>query len=270
MKQYLLVNATFESSSILEDLLDNVCLKEIALGAKYKEPKLEYDNVLIPLILCDNTNQEFVLGYPKIVQHITQQSGITYSEDVYYSLFVVFKEVLEKSKAMSITITECIDEEQIDIFYTDGSFSKNTEAAAYACCKLLNEDVNGLIDDFTGRKFKFDAFSGKIENGTNNIGELTAIKVATQNFGDKKYQLVISDSIYGIKSYREYIHTWKKNGYKAYNKKPIKNKELITETYELLREKQNEKIVLLKWTKGHANNSFNEKCDEMAKKELGI
>ena len=36
------------------------------------------------------------------------------------------------------------------------------------------------------------------------------------------------------------------------------------------KEKQkNEHIVLLKWTKGHANNSFNEKCDEMAKKELG-
>ena len=62
----------------------------------------------------------------------------------------------------------------------------------------MEESATGLYDDFTGRNFKFDAFAGKIENGTNNIGELTAIKVAIENFGNKKYQMIISDSIYGL------------------------------------------------------------------------
>ena len=270
MKQYLLVNAVFEKSSLLESLLDDTILKEYAYGSKYKDPNLEYDYILIPLILCDETDQEFALNYYKLAQRITQQVGISYSEDVYYSLFKVFKDALDKSKSMSLTILDCIDEDKIGISYTDGSFSKNNETAAYACCTLLTEDANGLLDDFTGRNFKFEAYSGKIENGTNNIGELTAIKEATKHFGDKKYQMIISDSIYGIKTYREYIHVWKNNGYKAYNKKPIKNKELIVETQDMLNEARNEKIILLKWTKGHANNSFNEKCDEMAKKELGI
>ena len=129
---------------------------------------------------------------------------------------------------------------------------------------------DGLLDDFTGKKFIFDAFSGTIKEGTNNIGELTAIKIAIENFNNKTFQLIISDSIYGIKSYREYIHVWKNNGYKTYSKKEIKNKDLIIETYEELKEVQKNKIVLLKWTKGHDQNSFNEKCDELAKKELGI
>lgn len=271
MKKYILINISCESSSLLESLLDDKVLKEFAYGAKYKEPRLEYDNILIPIIPEDKTNQEFNLNYPKLAQSIVQEVGVSHTIDIYYSIFISLKDILERAKTLSIQILDYIDENDIDILYTDGSFSKNTETAAYACCQLLEEDnINGLLDDFSGKKFKFNAFSGKIENGTNNIGELTAIKVAATNFASKKYQLIISDSIYGIKSYREYIHTWKNNGYKAYNKKPIKNKELIIETYEILKEKQNEKIVLLKWTKGHANNSFNEKCDEMAKKELGI
>ena len=36
------------------------------------------------------------------------------------------------------------------------------------------------------------------------------------------------------------FHTWKNNGYKAYNKKPIKNKELICETYAKLQGKTKE------------------------------
>lgn len=268
--EYLLTNIVLEKSSILEELMDNTVLKEIAYGSKFKEPTLEYDNVLIPLICVNEEDQGYILEGAKLKNRVIQQPGIMYSEDTYYSLYNVLAPVLAKSKVSTISILECVDEDQIDIFYTDGSFSKNGDSAAYACCKLLEESATGLYDDFTGRNFKFDAFAGKIENGTNNIGELTAIKVAIENFGNKKYQMIISDSIYGIKSYREWIYNWKKNGYKASSNKPIKNKDLITETFAKLQEQQNSKVVLMKWTKGHANNSFNEKCDEMAKKELGI
>lgn len=271
MKQFILVDASFETSSMLEALLDDTLLKELAYGMKYKTPRLEYDHVLVPLVLMDPNDHGFSMNYYKLVQKVVQQQGVVYSEDVYYSLYKVFGEIVNKYDTnFSLNVVDVVNEDDIGIFYTDGSFSKNTEEAAYACCQLLTESDEGLMDDFTGRKFNFNAYSGKIENGTNNIGELTAIKIAVENFSGKKYQMIISDSIYGIKSYREYIHTWKNNGYKAYNKKPIKNKELICETYAKLQEKQNEHIVLLKWTKGHANNSFNEKCDEMAKKELGI
>lgn len=270
MKQFILVDATFDSSSLIETLIDDKILKEYAYGMKYKSPRLEYGNILIPLILMDESDHEFSMNYYKLAQKVVQKQGITYSEDVYYSLYKTFSEIINKDVNCSLNVIDLVDEDNIGIFYTDGSFSKNTEEAAYACCQLLDESNDGLADDFTGRKFEFNAYSGKIEKGTNNIGELTAIKVAIENFHGKKYQMIISDSIYGIKSYREYIHTWKNNGYKAYNKKPIKNKELICETYAKLQEKQNDHIVLLKWTKGHANNSFNEKCDEMAKKELGI
>lgn len=265
--EYILLNITFKSNSLTEDVMDNQILKEFAYGAKFKEPTLEYDNVLIPIIDYQKT-PENSFNLDKIKQYIFQSNNINYSDIICYSIYTVFEKILDKLP--SINILKIISENDIGIFYTDGSFSKSQTDAAYACCKLLNESQNGLYDDFTCRKFNYDAFSGRISDGTNNIGELTGIKVAIENFSEKPYQLIISDSIYGIKTYREYIYTWKKNGYKAYNKKPIKNKELICETYDELVAEQNKKIVLFKWTKGHANNSFNEKCDELAKKELDL
>lgn len=268
--KYVLVNLECEASSALESLLDDQVLKEFAYSSKYKTPKLAYNNILLPVKNVDKTDQAFLLNEQKVKQHIVYHQGIDYSEDIIYSLFLVFSLILEKSKSLSLDIGQELSDEQIGISYTDGSFSKNQTSAAYACCKLLNESPDGLLDDFTGKKFIFDAFSGTIKEGTNNIGELTAIKIAIENFNNKTFQLIISDSIYGIKSYREYIHVWKNNGYKTYGKKEIKNKDLIIETYEELKEVQKNKIVLLKWTKGHDQNSFNEKCDELAKKELGI
>lgn len=266
--QYILLNITLKSSSILEDLMDNKILKEIAYGAKYKEPTLEYDNILLPILENpDFSETDYILNKDYIKQFI---SNFNNSETILYSIYKQLGQVIKSENSSMVVLGSVLDDTDIDIFYTDGSFSKNQDDAAYACCQLLEEAPNGLIDDFTGKKFLYNAYSGKISEGTNNIGELTGIKVAIENFGSKKYQLIISDSIYGIKSYREYVHTWKKNGWLAYNKKPIKNKELIIETYGEMKEKQNEKIVLLKWTKGHNKNSFNEKCDELAKKELNL
>lgn len=267
----ILINIRTEKSSILETLIDDKLLKEYAYGAKYKNVNLEYDNILVPIEPADMANQEFIQSYDILKQHIVLQLGDNYSDDIFYSIFKVIRmDLLQKAKSLSINILEEFNYDDINIFYTDGSFKKDTETASYACCQLLNESQTGLNDEFTGKTFEYHAYSGKIEKGTNNIGELTGIKVAVENFGDKKYQLIISDSIYGIKSYREYIHVWKNNNYRAYNKKEIKNKDLIIETYDKIKEQQASHIVLLKWTKGHANNSFNEKCDELAKKEVGI
>ena len=45
----------------------------------------------------------------------------------------------------------------------------------------------------------------------------------------KKLFIILSDSTYGIKCFREWIYSWQKNRYRTFNNKPIKNKELIEE-----------------------------------------
>jgi len=183
---------------------------------------------------------------------------------------MVLKPILERQKLMSLDVISIIDSINVDIIYSDGSSSKNNAAAGYGVCKLLEESTNGTYDSFTGKFWTYTTYSGRIENGTNNIGELSGVKAAIINSGEKPIQIIISDNIYSIKSFREYVYTWKNNGWLAYNKKPIKNKELIQEIYSELSKKSSEKIILFKWTKGHAGDSFNEICDKIAKKESGV
>ena len=263
---YILFSLSCENSSILEDLLTNDILKEYPYGAKYKTHRLCFDNILIPMVdsVPENFNTENILKY-------CVYTGTDWSLEALYSVFTVLNKLFNYDSKPAINILNIVSDEKIGISYTDGSFSsKKGSLAGYACCHLSEENSNGLTDDFTGKTFLFEQYSGSVSDGTNNIGELTGIKIAVEKFSEKPYQIIISDSIYGIKAYREYIHTWKTNGYITYSKKPIKNKELILETYELIKTAQKNKIILFKWTKGHAGNNFNTKCDELAKSAIEI
>lgn len=268
MGKYVLINFTTQSDSLIEDLLDNDILKEYAFSTKYKTPNLSYENILVPVCPYNKMDENFEMEKMNYKKSISADGPV--SDNTLYSLWKLFKDSVEKMKYFAIDIVKNIDNDSVfSVSYTDGSFSSKTKIAGYACCKLLNESADGLFDEFTERNYNYDIYSGSIKDGTNNVGELTGIQVAVKTFDDKTYQLIISDSIYGIKSFREYIHVWKNNGYRAYNKKEIKNKELIINTYEEMKKNSN-KIILFKWTKGHASSSFNNKCDEIAKKEANI
>ena len=55
-----------------------------------------------------------------------------------------------------------------------------------------------------------------------------------------------------------------KNGWRTANKEPVKNKELWQELYTLTKK---HKVEFIK-VKGHADNEFNNRCDEMARNEI--
>lgn len=265
---YLLLNISFESSSVLEDLMDNNALKELPYGSKFKAPVLSYGDVLIPYIVTNLADPDFQLLEGLVFSRTT--SAVPVDQHMIYSIYSVLKPVLEKQKSMHVDIVSIIHEESIGIIYSDGSSSKIKSAAGYGVCRLTEESINGTFDDFSGKMWLYETFSGKIENGTNNIGELSGVHCAIVNTGEKPVQIIISDNIYAIKSFREYVYNWKNNGWLAYNKKPIKNKELIQNIYKDLCEVLKTKRVLFKWTKGHAGDSFNEICDKLAKIESGV
>ena len=266
--KYLLLNVTFEASSVIEDIVDNKILKEIPFGFKYKIPVLSYGNVLIPYISTDMNDSEFKLLEGLIFSHCTSPMGI--EQDMVYSIYDIFKEVFGKQKTMLFDIISIISDNNISITYSDGSSSKKKNTAGFGVCKLTEESQNGVYDNFSKKMWNYETISGRIENGTNNIGELNGLHASIINFNDKPVQLIISDSEYSIKTFREYVYVWKNNGWLTYSKKPIKNKELIQETYNELLNQLKNKIVLFKWVKGHANDPFNEICDELAKKESGV
>ena len=56
----------------------------------------------------------------------------------------------------------------------------------------------------------------------------------------------------------------RKNNWKTANKEPVKNKELWESLYEFT---QQHKITFIK-VKGHADNEYNNRCDELARNAI--
>ena len=133
------------------------------------------------------------------------------------------------------------------IIYTDGACSGNPGPGGW-----------GTILMYNGNKKEI---SGAKNNTTNNVMELTA---ALEGLKMLKFPCEVelySDSAYLVNSFSQgWIYNWKKNNWKTASKEPVKNKEIWEEIYNLT---QIHKVKFIK-VKGHADNEFNNRCDEMA------
>jgi len=131
--------------------------------------------------------------------------------------------------------------------YTDGACSKNPGAGGWGAVLLYKEHIKKI--------------SGSEKDTTNNRMELKAVieslRVVRKSAADI---IVYTDSKYVQNGIMEWIHGWKKNGWKNAAKKPIKNVDLWM---ELDAEAAKHKIEW-KWVKGHSGNKYNEMADELA------
>lgn len=59
----------------------------------------------------------------------------------------------------------------------------------------------------------------------------------------------------------QWIHNWKKRGWKTADKKPVKNVDLWQRLDAALGQHQ----IKWEWVKGHAGHPENERCDELAR-----
>jgi ribonuclease HI len=272
--KFILANVSIKNNTILENYFDQEVLKELPFNSKtiLKLPggkkNVSYDLVFFPMVDAnENRTQEDVLLEEKLNSKLSY--GNNYNFDVLFSITNAFKTKtrMDLDKAtFSIDVISVVDS-NYDITYTDGSFKKETNEASYGVVKILEEDnQNGLLEEFTNKKYNHSQISGKVVNGSNNIGELAALKIAIENFSESKYQIIISDSEYSVKCFREWYYTWKNNGFRNYAKKSISNKNLIIEIADKI--KTSNKIVVFKWVKGHSKMTFNEICDELAKDAL--
>lgn len=105
---------------------------------------------------------------------------------------------------------------------------------------------------------------GGENNTTNNRMELKAAIEALAALKESCQVDLTTDSNYVRQGISQWIHNWKRNGWKTSDKKAVKNADL----WQALDEQQQRHTVNWHWVKGHSGHRENEIADELA--NLGI
>ena len=101
---------------------------------------------------------------------------------------------------------------------------------------------------------------------TNNRMEMMAVIEALRALKGPVQARVHTDSQYVQKGISEWIHGWKRRGWKTANKEPVKNEDLWREMDRLAAQHKIEWI----WVKGHAGHEENERADELARRGVDL
>ena len=99
---------------------------------------------------------------------------------------------------------------------------------------------------------------------TNNKMELTAAIEALKEIKEPCEITLYTDSKYVLKGIEEWIHNWKKRGWKGSNRKPVKNIEL----WKKLDELRDKHTIKWNWVKGHSGDPGNETADMLANRGI--
>lgn len=102
--------------------------------------------------------------------------------------------------------------------------------------------------------------SGGERDTTNNRMELRAAVEGLKALTEMCEVDITTDSEYLRNGITTWIKGWKSRGWKTADKKPVKNQDL----WEQLDEQNARHKTNWKWTKGHADHSDNNRCDELA------
>ena len=132
--------------------------------------------------------------------------------------------------------------------YTDGSCLGNPGNGGWAAI---------IIDNNKKIQIK-----GSKKDTTNNQMELLAPIKALKKIPKGSNVQIFTDSKYVKSGITEWIHNWKKNGWKTASKQPVKNKDLWTELDQMTNEFQ----IKWSWVKGHSTDVLNNEVDLIARK----
>ena len=137
------------------------------------------------------------------------------------------------------------------IIYTDGACSYNPGPGGWGAI-LMYKDTKKEI-------------SGYNPLTTNNQMELTAVIEALLKLKETCKVKLYSDSAYVINAFtQDWVGNWQKNGFKNAKKKEIENIDLWKRLINLNEYHDIEWIKV----KGHADNIYNNRCDELARLEI--
>ena len=133
------------------------------------------------------------------------------------------------------------------VIYTDGACSGNPGPGGWGAILFYGEKKKEL--------------KGGDLATTNNRMELMAAIQALEALTKPCHVELHTDSQYVQKGIHEWIHGWKRRGWRTADGKPVKNDDL----WKRLDEARARHKVDWRWIKGHAGHEFNERADELAR-----
>ena len=136
--------------------------------------------------------------------------------------------------------------------YTDGACKGNPGVGGW-----------GAILRFGGKEKEL---FGGVVNTTNNRMEMTAVIEALRTLSRSCDAVVFTDSSYVQKGISEWIHGWKRNGWKTADKKPVKNADL----WQTLDALATGHKIEWRWIRGHAGHPENERADALANRGVDL
>jgi ribonuclease HI len=136
--------------------------------------------------------------------------------------------------------------------YTDGACSGNPGPGGWGALLVAREGDEVV---------KERELSGGEAMTTNNRMELLAAISALESLSRGAAITVVTDSAYVKNGVGQWIHGWKKNGWKTSDGKPVKNIDL----WQRLDDARNRHRVTWEWIKGHAGHPENERADALAR-----
>ncbi len=134
--------------------------------------------------------------------------------------------------------------------YTDGACSGNPGPGGWGVLMRMGNHEKELY--------------GGEAHTTNQQMELQAAVEALRALSKPCQVTIISDSKYVVQGMSEWIHNWKKKGWKTASKKPVAN----LERWQALDQLAAKHDVTWQWIKGHAGHVGNERADELARRGI--
>ncbi len=136
--------------------------------------------------------------------------------------------------------------------YTDGACSGNPGPGGWGVL-LIARDGDTVLKE---RELQ----GGEVLT-TNNRMELLAAISALETLARPTEITIITDSAYVKNGVTEWIHGWKRNGWRTAGKDPVKNVDL----WQRIDAAQKTHKVTWRWIKGHAGHAENERADALAR-----
>jgi ribonuclease HI len=133
------------------------------------------------------------------------------------------------------------------VAYTDGACSGNPGPGGWGVWLRYGEHEKDLC--------------GGEKHTTNQRMELQAAIEALKALKKPNQITIVTDSKYVLTGITEWIHSWKKKGWKNSKKEAVANRELWEELDSL---NQMHKVSW-QWVKGHSGDEGNERADELAR-----
>lgn len=198
--------------------------------------------------------QHKIVNYENYLDEFTRYFNYITSGEYDKDIELAKQENFEMSKTKTEPVENNFfkdkDIETVEI-YTDGACSGNPGAGGWGAVLIHGE--------------KKKEISGYDPLTTNNKMELFAVIQGLSMLKRKCNVNLYSDSAYVVNAITQnWLENWKNNGWKNSSREQVKNKEMWQELDLLL---QTHNVIFHK-VKGHADNFYNNRCDELATGEI--